>query len=220
MPKLNLILTICRIPLTQNFTPSRVKNPDDVFTLKYFAETINDLKFSEVCVLDPHSNVSTALINNVVVVSPACLITKAYNDVSELYGEEPTMFYPDEGAMKRYSSMFDKPYCFGIKDRDWKTGKIKGLSVHGDDGLVRGKNILIVDDICSRGGTFYHAAEKLKEIGANKICLCVSHCENTVLIGDMLSSGLVEKVITTNSIYSGNHDSFIVYDWRDLYAAY
>lgn len=43
----------------------RVKNPDEVFTLKYFCEFINDLKFDVVYVNDPHSDVSMALLNNV-----------------------------------------------------------------------------------------------------------------------------------------------------------
>lgn len=40
------------------------------------------------------------------------------------HGEENLMmFYPDEGAMKRYSALADKPYAFGIKKRDWATGR-------------------------------------------------------------------------------------------------
>lgn len=34
------------------------------------------------------------------------------------------LFYPDEGAVKRYSTMFNEPYVFGIKKRDWSTGEI------------------------------------------------------------------------------------------------
>ena len=116
------------------------------------------------------------------------------------------MFYPDEGAMKRYSGMVKLPYAFGIKKRDWETGKILGLDVSGNVDDIAGKNILIVDDICSRGGTFYHSAKKLKELGANKIYLYVSHCENTILDGDLLTSDLVEKVYTTDSIFTKEHE--------------
>ena len=108
--------------------------------------------------------------------------------------------------MKRYSGMTDMRYVFGLKRRDWETGKIEGLDVIGDAEMIVGKTILIVDDICSRGGTFYHSAKKLKELGADKIYLFVTHCENTILTGDLLSSGLVEKVFTTNSIFSAKHE--------------
>ena len=78
---------------------------------------------------------------------------------------------------------------------------------------IKGKNILIVDDICSRGGTFYHSAKKLKELGANKIYLYISHCENTILEGDLLTSGLIEKVFTTNSIFTKKHEKIEVLNY-------
>ena len=53
------------LPYIPNARMDRVKNPDEVFTLKYFCEFINDLKFDAVYVNDPHSDVSMALLNNV-----------------------------------------------------------------------------------------------------------------------------------------------------------
>ena len=78
--------------------------------------------------------------------------------------------------------------------------------------LVKGSNVLIVDDICSRGGTFYHSAKALKEAGANKIYLYITHCENTILEGEVLMSGLIEKVYTTNSIFTKEHEKIEVFD--------
>lgn len=194
------------IPYIPNARQDRVRENEDVFTLKYFAEIINSLKFKNVFVLDPHSSVSEALIDNIKVVSPTPWIEKALNIIGT---DNLLMFYPDEGAMKRYSGLISNPYAFGIKKRDWKTGKIQGLDVIGD---VKGCNILIVDDICSKGGTFYHAAEKLKELGAEKIYLYVTHCENTIFDGKVLTSGLIEKVYTTNSIFTGEHENIEVFE--------
>ena len=120
------------------------------------------------------------------------------------------MFYPDEGAMKRYSGMIPRPYAFGIKDRDWSTGQIKGLKVAGSAESIKDNTILIVDDICSRGGTFYHSALKLKELGAKNIILYVTHCENTILEGEVLTCGLIDKVYTTNSLFTGEHEKIKV----------
>jgi ribose-phosphate pyrophosphokinase len=111
------------------------------------------------------------------------------------------MFYPDEGAMKRYSSESELPYAFGMKKRDWKTGKIEGLDIINIDNIV-GKDVLIVDDICSRGGTFYHSAKALKAAGAKSVSLYVTHCEETITLGEMAASdGLVDHVYTTRSIF-------------------
>lgn len=197
------------MPYIPNARMDRVKEDSDVFTLKYFAEIINSLGFSEVDVFDPHSNVSTALIDRVFVVTPEEYVRQAMRDIPS---EDLLLFYPDEGAAKRYSDMFDRPYAFGIKKRDWKTGEIQGLDVAGNTELIKGKDILIVDDICSRGGTFYHSAKKLKELGARNIYLYISHCENTILKGDLLTSGLIERVYTTNSIFTKEHERIEVFD--------
>ena len=191
----------------------RVKDTNDVFTLKYFAEVINDLNFMQVNILDPHSSVCTALINNVRVLSPEPYITQAYDDIRKDIKLAPLMmFYPDEGSMKRYSSTALGEYAFGIKKRDWKTGKIEGLDVAGCVDKIKDSRILIVDDICSRGGTFYHSAKKLKELGAKEIYLYITHCENTILEGELLTSGLIEKIYTTNSIFTKEHEKIEVFE--------
>ena len=64
----------------------------------------------------------------------------------------------------------------------------------------------IVDDISSRGGTFYFSAKELKKLGANDIYLYISHCENTILEGEVLTSGLIKKVFTTDSIFTAEHE--------------
>lgn len=198
------------MPYIPNARQDRVKTSEDVFTLKYFAEVINWLGFDSVTVLDPHSSVSEALINNIVVKRPDEYVWKAIESKYIGGTDNLTMFFPDEGAMKRYSGMFHLPYAFGIKKRDWETGKIKGLDVSGMTDLIRGRKILIVDDISSRGGTFYHSAKKLKELGAKEIYLYISHCENTILEGEVLSSGLIERVFTTNSIFTKEHEKITV----------
>lgn len=198
------------MPYIPNARQDRVRNADDVFTLKYFADIINSLEYDEVIVLDPHSSVSEALFNNIRIDSPDKLIKNVYSrvvsDDMNPSGKDTIMFYPDEGAMKRYSSMITLPYAFGIKERDWSTGKIKGLYVFDEDNMVQGRNILIVDDICSRGGTFYHSAKRLKELGAERIFLYVTHCENTIMDGEVLTSGLIDRVYTTNSIFTKEHE--------------
>lgn len=191
------------MPYIPHARMDRCKSTEDTFTLKYFAEVINSLGFDKVTVLDPHSNVSVALIDRVEALSPKIYIETV---IEKLKKDNLMLFFPDEGSMKRYADMFELPYAFGIKKRDWKTGQILGLDVV-DNGIdLSGKTILIIDDICSRGGTFYHSAKKLKELGVGDIYLYISHCENTILEGDVLTSGLIEKVFTTNSIFTKESD--------------
>lgn len=199
------------MPYIPNARQDRVKNEEDVFTLKYFAQVINWLDFTSVTVLDPHSTVSEALFDRIRVKTPETFVRKVIDRIGGT--KNLTMFYPDEGACKRYAGMFSLPYAFGIKNRDWETGDIKGLDVSGMTDYIRDRKILIMDDISSRGGTFYFSAKKLKELGAKEIYLYVSHCENTILEGDVLTSGLIEKVFTTNSIFTQKHERIEVFDY-------
>lgn len=198
----NIILDMPYVP---NARQDRVQKEEDVFTLKYFAEMINSLEYSQVRVLDAHSNVSLALLNRVQQIVPKSYIERVLFKIKEERGKEPFLFYPDEGAGKRYGGMIPRPYCFGIKKRDWSTGKINGLEVNGETEQIAGHDILIVDDICSFGGTFLHSARKLHELGAKNIYLFVSHCESSVLKGELISCDLIQKIYTTDSIFKGEH---------------
>ena len=197
--RFNLIL-----PYVPHARMDRVKNPDELFTLKYFCEVINSLHFDNVVVSDVHSNVALALLDNIMQVNVAGLI----ESVKEVCGAQ-TICYPDEGAMKRYSSIIKHPYTFGIKKRDWETGKIERLDlVNGDSVLDR--DVLIVDDICSYGGTFLHTAKALKEAGANNIYLYITHCEKSIFDGEMINSGLITKIYTTDSIFPADKQNDMI----------
>ena len=202
------------LPYIPHARMDRVKAEEDVFTLKYFCEIINSLNFKGVYVLDAHSNVSLALLNNVkqmhiedtindAIYKVTCEIAEHYDHNLRKEAEKTLVaFYPDEGSMKRYSGMINMPYAFGIKKRDWATGKIQGLDIMNGD-LVKDKNVLIIDDICSRGGTFLHSAKALKEAGANRIFLYVTHAEKTMVEGEMYNNlDLVERIYTTDSIFN------------------
>ena len=190
---------ILHMPYIPHARMDRVKNPEDVFTLKYFCEVINSLNFHKVCVLDAHSNVALALLDRVVQMPLETHINSAIKEHCNEY-KDVAIFYPDEGAVKRYSDFNPKiPFAFGMKQRDWTTGKILGLTILQAENIVD-KDVLIIDDICSKGGTFYHSAKALKEAGARSVSVYVTHCENTILQGEIFTSGLIDKVYTTDSL--------------------
>lgn len=187
------------IPYLPNARMDRIKKPEQNFSLKVFANFINSLNFDKVVVYNVHSNVSEALIDNIVNIDP---IFDVDNVISEY--KPDIIYFPDEGACKRYADLacikkYGLPVIFGIKKRDFATGKILGLDVVSDIDL-KGKKVLIVDDICSAGGTFKFSAMKLKELGASDVALYVSHCEDNIQNGDLLKTDLVSKIYTTDSI--------------------
>ena len=190
---------ILYIPYLPHARMDRVKNPEDVFTLRTFARVINSMDFERVYVWDAHSNVGPALIDRCHDVNALTWIEEAIKEMS--YPKDYLcLFFPDEGAQKRYGGMFpDYKQAFGIKNRNWETGKIEGYMIVGEDN-VKDNHILIIDDICSYGNTFVKAAEALHEAGANGIDLYITHCEEAVVKGDVFKCGLIDKVFTTGSL--------------------
>lgn len=205
------------MPYIPNARFDRVKYSNECFTLKYFAQIINSLGFVRVIVTDPHSDVSTALINHVEVIRGASYITQT---CSKILKAEPSrnlvIYFPDSGSLKRYSEFVsdDYPIVYGIKNRDWKTGKILGIEIHGDtDKLDENTAILMIDDICSKGGTFYYGSKELNKYGCKDMYLYVTHCENTILDGELLKAdSLFKKVFTTRSIFTKKHEKVEVLD--------
>jgi ribose-phosphate pyrophosphokinase len=167
-----------------------------MFSLKYFCQLINDLHFSDVQVLDTHSNVTTALLDRCTEMSIQDNISRIFSNIHIDY-----VFYPDNGAMKRYSEILKipVPYFYGNKKRNLNTGEIVGYELV-DCPDIKDKDILIIDDLCAKGFTFYNAAQKLKDNGANNINLYVSHCENSIYQGQLLKSDLIKTIFTTDSI--------------------
>lgn len=179
------------------------RDSDMVFTLKYVTDFINCMNFSTIEVLEPHSDVTLALLNNSLPYKPANI----YKEVIEMFNftnfdiKKDFILFPDTGALKRYEKYF-KGYkiLVGSKVRDFETGKIKELSIIGSENL-NGSNVIIIDDLCSKGGTFILSGNKLKEINANKVYLVVTHCENSVFDGDILKENSpIDCIYTTDSI--------------------
>lgn len=192
---------ILYLPYLPHARMDRVKNPEDVFTLKTFAWMINTLQFERVYVWDAHSNVGPALIDRCEDVTAQNWIEEA---IKTLGTNNLVLFFPDEGAMKRYGTMFsDIPQTFGIKKRNWETQKIEGYMVVNED-IVKDKRVLIVDDICSYGNTFVTAAKALHEAGAVDINLYITHCEDAIGKGNVFTCGLINKVFTTTSLIRSN----------------
>jgi len=177
-----------------------------VFTLKHLCKLINSLEFEEVLIYEPHSDVCVALLDRVKVIDMSKLLTEQLLQNINFSEEDLYIVYPDAGAAKRYGKQIEyEKILTATKERDFKTGYIKKLDIIGTTQSKKFKAI-IVDDLCSKGGTFILTASKLREMGATEIYLVVTHCEDTIFSGDILKTDLIKKVYTTNSILSKAHE--------------
>lgn len=150
------------------------------FSLEVFARQINSAGFKRVYYVDPHSVVTPALIKNSKVISNYDFIKKVLERMYPVFGvnaSDLVLVGPDNGAYKKFPDLmkavggaFDTG--FGAKCRTVATMNIDKQVFVGD---VEDKDALMIDDICDGGRTFIGLAKILKEQGARRIFLAVTH---------------------------------------------
>jgi len=167
-------------------------NGDYSFSLRPICHFINSLKFIKVIVREPHSPVIGKLINNFEE-DPWCL--KHIKTATVLSGSS-SIFFPDYGARERYyTNDLDIPIAYGKKKRDFKSGILsEDYTIVGDVKM----DVLIVDDLCSRGGTFILATKELHKANPylRRVSLLVSYCEENVFTGDIFN--YIDKIYTSS----------------------
>lgn len=146
------------------------------YSLKVFCNVINSLNFKRVYVDDPHSDVSTALLNNVTVNDQVRCFMGIKDEIDKV-SNDYVLCSPDLGATKKTFDLAmvikKKELIQAVKIRDISTGDIIKCDVICDD--LNGKDVVIVDDICDGGASFLYLSKKLKEKGAGKVILYVTH---------------------------------------------
>lgn len=214
------------MPYVVNGRLDRTHSDNEVFTLKYFTEIINNLNFNKVVIVDPHSIVSEALIDNIRVLRPSNIISNVIDKMLCLndFKREVVIYFPDDGAYKRYKDLpcFKDLKCvYGKKERDWNTGEILGIEIYDKNGCkltneLENCDVLMVDDIISYGGTLAYSADKLKAMGAAHISAYATHVEDSAINTDKgtllkrINSGVVDFVYTTNSLFHKEHPNFVI----------
>lgn len=111
------------------------------------------------------------------------------------------MVSPDVGGMERAKQLADALGLETVVVHRIRKGPNK-CTAEKLLGNVCGQRCLLVDDILDTGDTLVQAATLLKQHGALVVDACVSHA---VLSGQAMStirSAPIDKIYTTNSIYS------------------
>ena len=128
-----------------------------------------------------------------------------FEDLSSRDTENLTIFSPDVGGMKManaYAEVLGCPLGFVAKRRTGAS-TVEAMNLVGE---VEGREILLVDDMTETAGTLTAAAKILKERGAQKVSALVSHCMLNDTGRERLSQGLLDELITTNSVIMENGD--------------
>lgn len=166
--------------------------PGQAFSLKVFLHLLREMVF--ICeninflfnVLDVHSNVAKELAEqlnlNINFISQLDYIRANY-ELNNYFKENVDLIVcPDKGAYKKsdeISSEYNISLLECFKTRDPKTGYISNIeflcSKTDLANKIKGKRLVIPDDICDGGMTFILLAKELRKYEPKSIDLLVSH---------------------------------------------
>lgn len=175
--------------------------------VKYIGSLINSLNFDSVSVLEAHSDVALAVVDRIKntnyseeIVEKAAqrLINSGVNQNSIL------LVFPDSGAEKRYKALKNKfsQWVSFQKKRRFADGKLDRPIL--SDQQLSGDQVttaLIVDDLCRGGRTACLVAQEVSEKfpTITSCFLCVTHTEESVYTGPILSDKHITAILTTDS---------------------
>lgn len=168
---------------------------------------INSQKFDVVTVIDPHSDVLEACLDNFEKVDNHHIVKKALTDIDNRNDarERIVLVSPDAGAYKkifRVAQKFDiDKIITATKVRDKKTGKIHHVEIPVLDQHEKLKYV-VIDDICDGGGTFIELSKAIKGSRPTaEVYLVVTH--------GIFSNGFLELNEHVDKIYCANSYSDI-----------
>ncbi|HKT22292.1 MAG TPA: ribose-phosphate pyrophosphokinase [Nitrososphaerales archaeon] len=114
--------------------------------------------------------------------------------------KDPVVVSPDFGGSKRteaFAQLYGAPFLNLSKTRDRTSGEVTVKDAVLD---VKGKDVVIVDDIISTGGTVRAAAEAVLKQGAIR---AVALCVHGLFVGtalDALEKASVRPIVSTNTV--------------------
>ncbi len=106
---------------------------------------------------------------------------------------------PDVGGLKMahaYSQVLGAGLAIVAKRRK-SASDVEAMAVIGE---IKGKNILLVDDLTETAGTLTQAAALLKKKGAKNILACVSHAILSEIGIERLRKSVIDELITTDTV--------------------
>lgn len=180
----------------------------DAFSLRVFCKLINGAGFSKVSVVDPHSDVAPALLDNCNIMSLLDVVS-ASATLSAL-ATDTSPVSPDAGANKKVFSVSKYGAMDMIradKSRCVRTGDIISTEVFCAN--LCDQPVTIWDDICDGGRTFIELAKELKRHNAGEINLFVTHGIFAKGYQCLLDSG-ISHIFTTDSLNPQEHENVTI----------
>jgi len=173
--------------------------PGEIITMKVLAKLFKGVGASKIIAVDIHNIMSlkhfTIKSKNVTAIPD---LVKYFKKLSL---KNPLVVSPDQGGKdraKEFAKEFESEYICLEKKRDRKTGKVQ-IKTRNTDKVV-GRDLILVDDMISTGGSIIKATQFLKKQKCKRVYVACTHALLMNNAEKKIRKAGVTKIISTNTI--------------------
>jgi ribose-phosphate pyrophosphokinase len=173
--------------------------PGEIITMKVLAKLFKGVGASKIIAVDIHSVIGlkhfTIKSKNVTAIPD---LVKYFKKLSL---KNPLVVSPDQGGKNRakeFAKEFGTKYIALEKKRDKKTGKVQ-IKTRNSDTVV-GRDLILVDDMISTGGSIIKATQFLKKQKCKRVYVA---CTHALLMNDAekkIRKAGVTSIVSANTI--------------------
>jgi ribose-phosphate pyrophosphokinase len=173
--------------------------PGEIVTMKVLGKLFKGAGASKIIAVDIHSMIGFKHFS--IKTKNVSAIPELVRYVKKLSLKNPLVVSPDQGGKERarvFAKELGSEYIALEKKRDRKTGKVQIKTKNLDE--VANRDLILVDDMISTGGSIVKATQFLKKQKCKKVYVA---CTHALLMNDAerkIKKAGVTKIISSNTI--------------------
>ena len=173
--------------------------PGEIVTIKVIANLFKASGASKIIVVDIHSKI--ALKQFKIPSKNVSAVPELVKYFKKLRLKEPLVVSPDLGGTaraKEFAKHFETKFIALKKQRNRKTGKVLIKSSNHKE--VKGRDLVLVDDMISTGGSIIKATQFLKKQKCKRVFVACTHALLMNNAEKKIRKAGVSEIISTNTI--------------------
>ena len=173
--------------------------PGEIVTMKVLGKLFKGAGATKIIVVDIHSKIGLKHFR--IKSENISAIPDLVKYFKKMSLKNPLVVSPDQGGKQRakeFAKEFESDFVALQKERDRKTGKVK---IKTDEiSEVKGRDLILVDDMISTGGSIIKATEFLKKQNCNRVFVACTHALLMNEAEKKIKKAGVAKIISANTI--------------------
>lgn len=173
--------------------------PGEIVTLSVIAKLLKASGASKIIVVDIHSQMGLKRFG--VPVKNVSAIQELVNHFKKLKLKDPLVVSPDLGGAIRaeeFARLYETDFIALKKQRDRKTGKVEIMTLNLDG--VKGRDLVLVDDMISTGSSIVKATEFLRKQKCRRVYVACTHALLIDNAEKKIRKAGISGIISTNTI--------------------